>query len=290
MTEDLNAILKKALSGLYSPLPQMNTISEAELAGFIDNSVCILPCGGESKRMAGLSDKHKTALELPEDETLISRTIRAYIAGGMKNFVLLVGINAASVIESTRHIQQPGIEIKYCPDPGKPVGRGGAILNALQQGFISRMNNAIVHNADDQIVGYPGNFLGDIYRAHINHQKSGGWLTAIVARSTPYAYTGFQITGGKVIQITTTPDIPVPTHVGITIMSPEVYTYFDTLFNLTEKKDFEGYLYPILAKESRLFAFAIPGNCWYPVNNPKEYDNLLKRLQAFPGEIHSFNK
>ena len=94
--------------------------------------------------------------------------------------MLLVGINAESVIESTKHLQQYGAEIKYCPDPGKPVGRGGAILNALQQGFISRTNVAIVHNADDQIVGYPGNFLGDIYRAHINHQKSGGWVTAIV--------------------------------------------------------------------------------------------------------------
>jgi NDP-sugar pyrophosphorylase family protein len=73
-------------------------------------------------------------------------------------------------------------------------------------------------------------------------------------------------------------------------MSPDVYTYFDTLFNLTEKRDFEGYLYPILAKDNRLFAFAIPGNCWYPVNNPKEYENLIKRLQAYPGEIHSFNK
>ncbi len=290
MSDSLNDILKQALSNLYSPLPQAKPVTKEELAEFIDNSVCILPCGGESKRMAGLSDKHKTALELPEGETLISRTIQSYIAGGVKNFVLLVGINAESVIEGTRHLQQPGVDIKYCPDPAKPVGRGGAILNALQKGFISRMNNAIVHNADDQIVGYPGNFLHDIYRAHINHQKSGGWITAIVARSTPYAYTGFQILDGKVINITTTPEIPVPTHVGITIMSPNVYTYFDTLFNLDEKKDFEGYLYPILAKENRLFAFGITGECWYPVNNPKEYNNLLKRLQAFPGEIHSFNK
>ncbi|MBN1367898.1 MAG: NTP transferase domain-containing protein [Dehalococcoidales bacterium] len=289
MSADFNAILSRALSDLYTPF-HYKPITEEELAGFIGNSVCILPCGGESKRMSGLADKHKAALELPDGETLISRTIRSYLTGGVKNFVLLVGINADSVIESTKHLQQYGAEIKYCPDPGKPVGRGGAILNAIQQGFISRSNNSIVHNADDQIVGYPGNFLADIYRAHINHQKSGGWATAVIARSTPYAYTGMQVTNGQVTNIVPTPDIPVPTHVGITIMSPDIYTYFDRLFNLTEKKDFEGYLFPILAKENRLFAFAIPGDCWYPVNNPKEYNNLVKKLRDLPPERISFDR
>jgi NDP-sugar pyrophosphorylase family protein len=289
MQNDLNSILSQALSNLYSPLP-LKPIAEAELTAFISNSVCVLPCGGESKRMAGLSDKHKTALDLPDGETLISRTIRAYVTGGLKKFVLLVGINAKSVIESTRHLQQSGVEIKYCADPGKPVGRGGAILNAIQQRIIGRNSNAIVHNADDQIVGYPGNFLADIFRAHINHQKVGGWVTAIVAKATPYAYTGMQISNGQVVTITTTPNIPVPTHIGITIMSPNVYPKFDELFNLTEKKDFEGYLFPILTKENRLFAFGIPGDCWYPVNNPKEYENLVKILQSSPGKRSSFDR
>jgi NDP-sugar pyrophosphorylase family protein len=289
MTEDLNVILSRALSDLYTPFVY-KPVAEAELNGFIDNAVCILPCGGESKRMAGISDKHKTALDLPGGETLISRTIRAYATAGIKEFVLLVGINAESVIESTRHLQKSGIMIKYSPDPGKPVGRGGAILNAIQRGVISRGNNAIVHNADDQIVGYPGNFLADIFRAHINHQKFGGWVTAIIARSTPYAYTGMQVTDGQVVNIITSPNIPIPTHIGITIMSPDVYPRFSELFNLTEKKDFEGYLFPILARENRLFAFGIPGDCWYPVNNPKEYENLVKILQSSPDKRGSFDK
>ncbi len=289
MQDNLNKILSQALSDLYTPMPA-KPVAEKELAGFLNNTVCVLPCGGESKRMAGLADKHKTALELPDGETLISRTIRAYASSGLKKFVLLVGINAESVIESTKQLQQSGLEIKYCADPGKPVGRGGAILNAIQQDFISRETNAIVHNADDQIVSYPGNFLADICRAHINHQKAGGWVTAIVAKGTPYAYTGMQIAKGRVTNITTTPMIPVPTHVGVTIMSPEVYQKFTELFNLTEKKDFEGYLFPILAREKRLFAFGIPGECWYPVNNPKEYDNLVKVLQNSPETRTRFDK
>jgi NDP-sugar pyrophosphorylase family protein len=279
MKDELDNILSRLLSDLYTPMPT-EPVSDTDLAAFLSSSICVLPCGGESKRMAGLSDKHKTALSLPDGETIISRTIRLYASSGLKKFILLVGVNAESVIESTKHLQQSGVEINYCPDPGKPVGRGGAILNAIQQGFISRETNAIIHNADDQIVGYPGNFLADICRAHIKHQKAGGWVTAVVALSTRYAYTGMQVSNGRVINISATPMIPVPTHIGVTIMSPDVYPRFAELFNLTEKKDFEGFLFPILAKERRLFAFGIPGNCWYPVNNPKEYDNLIKVLQT----------
>ena len=278
MKDQLNEILAKLLNDLYTPMTA-EPVSEKDLAAFLDNSICVLPCGGESKRMTGISEKHKTALSLPNGETIISRTIRLYASSGIKKFVLLIGVNAQSVIESTEQIQQSDLEIKYCTDPSKPVGRGGAILNAIQQGFINHKTSIIIHNADDQIVGYPGNFLADICRAHINHQKAGGWVTAIVAESTPYTYTGMQISNGRVVIMSAKPMIPVPTHIGVTVMTPEVYPRFSELFNLTEKKDFEGYLFPILANERRLFAFGIPGNCWYPVNNPKEYDNLVKVLQ-----------
>lgn len=243
-------------------------------------TICVLPCGGESKRMAGLTDKHKTALSLPGGETLISRTIKSYISGGITRFVLLVGVGAESVIESTKYLQGNGTEITYCPDPEKPVGRGGAILNAILKGYIKPEENIITHNADDQIVGYSGDFINDMLRAHISHQMEGGIATAIVAKATPYAYTAFCIRNGLVTNITPTPMIPVPAHVGVTVMSKEVHTLFTRLFTLTEKKDFEGYLFPILSEEKKLFAFGIPGNCWYPVNNPKEYESLVKALSS----------
>jgi len=279
MKGDLEKVLSRFSGELYTAMPSAS-VSESELAAFLNNTICILPCGGESKRMAGLTDKHKTALGLPGDETLISRTIRSYAAGGLRKFVLLVGVNADSVIDSTKHLQGSGIEILYCADPERPVGRGGAILNAILKGCIGPDVNAIVHNADDQILGYPGNFLNDICKAHIGHRKAGGLVTAVVALSTPYAYTAFKVADGRITDITTTPAIPVPAHVGVTVISPAIYPMFKKLFNLQEKKDFEGYLFPILAKAEQLFAFGIPGNCWYPVNNPKEYENLVKALQA----------
>ena len=279
MKGDLEKVLNKVSNELYTAMP-LASVSESRLAAFLSNTICILPCGGESKRMAGLTDKHKTALDLPDGETLISRTIRSYAAGGLRKFVLLVGVNAESVIKSTKHLQKTGIEIVYCADPEKPVGRGGAILNAILKGSIGPEENAIVHNADDQILGYPGNFLYDICKAHIGHQRAGGLVTAIMALSTPYAYTAFKVTGGRITDIITTPEIPVPAHIGVTVMSPAIYPMFKELFNLQEKKDFEGYLFPILAKAEQLFAFGIPGSCWYPVNNPKEYEKLVKALQA----------
>lgn len=277
MKDKLDKILNNLSQNLYTPFSNAE-VSAGELPSFIADTICVLPCGGESKRMAGLTDKHKTALSLPGGETLISRTVRSYNAAGIHKFLLLVGVGANSVIESTRDLREEGIEISYCPDPEKPVGRGGAILNAILQGYIKPEQNTIVHNADDQIVGYPGSFLNDICEAHIAHRKAGGLVTAIIARATPYAYTAFRIQHGMVTDITPAPMIPVPAHAGVTVMSPDVYSLFTKLFNLTEKKDFEGYLFPILAREKKLFAFGIPGNCWYPVNNPKEYESLVKAL------------
>ena len=279
MENELKRALSQLSSDLFTPASGAGATS-GELEAFLKKTICVLPCGGESKRMAGVTDKHKTALELPGGETLISRVIKSYNAEGIRKFVLLVGIGAESVKESTQHLQGHGIEINYCNDPEKPLGRGGAVLNAILKGFIGPGENAIIHNADDQIVGYPGSFLKDICSAHLLHRKAGGLVTAIMATETPYAYTAFRVRNGLVTDISTAAKIPVPAHIGVTIMDSQIYPLFKQLFNLTEKKDFEGYLFPLLAKEKKLFAFEIPGNYWFPVNNPKEYENLVKVLSS----------
>jgi NDP-sugar pyrophosphorylase family protein len=101
-----------------------------------------------------------------------------------------------------------------------------------------------------------------------------------VAHETAYAYSAMKVVEGRVTEISANPKLILPTHIGVTIMSPEVYPLFSELFDLKEKKDFEGYLFPILARQGKLFAYGISGDCWYPVNNPKEYENLKKALLA----------
>lgn len=256
-------------------------VSSEEIEEFQKKLVVVLPCGGESKRMAELAQqKHKTALTLPGGDTMLSRMIRCYAEQGAREFVLLVGIHAESVIQSTQSLCQglKNINIQYSPDPEKPVGRGGAILHAIEKGLIPKDASIIVHNADDQIAGYPGNFYYDICRAHLAAQKQGGCATAIVALLTSFAYTAMKVEKGKVVGMASKPQIPIPAHIGVSILSNEAQKRFKELFDYSRKKDFEEHLFPILLEENKLYAFGIPGNTWYAVNTPKEYENFIKRL------------
>ncbi|NUM35921.1 MAG: hypothetical protein HUU50_15365 [Candidatus Brocadiae bacterium] len=266
---------------LCSSLYQEEEDIAQEIEEFQKNTVIVLPCGGESKRMAALAqDKHKTALTIPGGNTLLSRMIRSYAEEGAKEFVLLVGIHADSLIQSTDALLKDlkNITIKYSPDPEKPVGRGGAVLHAKEKGFIPPDSSIIVHNADDQIAGYPGNFFHDICKAHIITQKKGGCATAIVALLTSFAYTAMKIEKGKVVSMASKPQIPIPAHIGVSILGQEAQKRFQDLFDYSAKKDFEEHLFPLLIEEGKLCAFGIPGNTWYAINTPKEYETFLKAI------------
>ena len=272
--------LLELCSSLYQTQEDTN-VSSQEIEQFQKNLVVVLPCGGESKRMAALSqDKHKTALTLPGGDTLLSRMIRSYAEQGAREFVLLVGMHADSLIQSTQSLLQglKNITIKYSPDPEKPVGRGGAILHAREKGFIPKDCSIIVHNADDQIAGYPGNFFYDICKAHIATQKKGGCATAIVALLTSFAYTAMKVEQGKVVGMASKPQIPIPAHIGVSILGQEAQQRFQDLFDYSGKKDFEEHLFPLLIEEQKLYAFGIPGNTWYAINTPKEYEIFVKLL------------
>ena len=60
-----------------------------------------------------------------------------------------------------------GCTVRYSEDPGRPVGRGGAIRHALLNGSIPRDKNLIVHNPDDVIALYTGSFPADVVAAHL---------------------------------------------------------------------------------------------------------------------------
>jgi NDP-sugar pyrophosphorylase family protein len=203
-----------------------------------------------------------------------------YRDAGFRDFVALVFYHAQSVIDVLGDGSHLGVNITYSHDPEQPVGRGGAIRNALDNGSIPRTKSLIVHNPDDQIIKYEGSFPRDIVAGHLAGVQKGLLATAVVVDGTPYTYTGMKIDHGVVDQIEMYPYIPIPTHVGVTVFSPSVYDYFTKLFDLTKKVDFESVLFPILAKERRLYSFMIPGRCWLSVNDPKALAKLIEIVQS----------
>jgi NDP-sugar pyrophosphorylase family protein len=266
---------------IYSP-GEAAHISTAELQQFAENCVVALAVGGEGSRLKAVTDSqqvHKTALRLPNGETMTERTIRIYREAGFREFVALVFHHAQSVVDDLGDGSRLGVHITYSHDPEHPVGRGGAVRNALDNGSILRTKNLIVHNPDDQIIRYEGSFPRDIVAGHLAGTARGMLATAVVVDGTPYTFTGMKIDRGIVEQIEMYPYIPIPTHVGVTVFSPGIYDYFTRLFDLSKKIDFESVLFPLLAQEKRLYSHMIPGRCWLSVNDPKALAQLIEFVQ-----------
>jgi NDP-sugar pyrophosphorylase family protein len=218
---------------------------------------------------------------------MIERTVREYASMGIKKFVVLTGFMAKKVEEHLGDGSRWNVEIAYSEDPrGKKVGNAGAILNALNNGTLDDSVVSIVHNADDMIVGL-GRPYGDVFlEGHIKATKNGCVSTFVVVPETPFQYSGMIIRHGKVSDITKYPSIAVPAHTGITVFSPEVYSYFRRLVSLDQETSFENVISPVLAREEKLFAINIPSENWIPVNDLKGIEMARSALELSQEDEH----
>lgn len=272
-------VLSKKVAKFHEP----PAASNQDWQKFVDNTVAALMAGGESSRYAAvLSGKktQKSAHELPNGDTMIEMAIRMYRDAGIKRFVALVFHHAHSIEDRLGNGSGLGVEIQYCHDPDPPAGKGGAIRNALEQGFIPKDANLIVANPDDVILNFPGSLVHFIGDAFVEGQKRGMLATAVLAPGQAYASTGMMVVDNQVVDTQMYPFIPVPAHVGITIFSPDILPRFKKLFSLSEKSDFEQVLFPILAKEKKLWSVGLTQGTWIPVNDLKSYKQLIDTLQG----------
>jgi NDP-sugar pyrophosphorylase family protein len=253
-------------------------IEPAALKAFTDKCTVALAAGGQGQRLKAITGEntHKTALTLPNGETMIERNIRMYKENGITDFVALVYAGADSVKEVLGNGEKLGVNVKYSYDPGRPVGRGGAVHNALKNGAIPEDNYLIVHNPDDQVVNFTGSFPHFIISRHLQGEKRGAMATVVVAQGTPYTFTGMKVNEDLVTQIQMYPTIPIPTHIGVTVLSPQAFAMFPQLFPLDQKIDFEAVIFPILAEKKQLFTAFIPHENWLSVNDPKAWQKLCE--------------
>lgn len=256
-------------------------ISSQEWQKFSENTVVALTAGGESSRYAAAlegQDVNKNAHELPNGDTMIEMTIRMFRDAGIKRFVALVFHNAHSVQDRVGDGSKLGVEIIYSEDPEKAAGTGGAVRNALDNGSIPKDCNLIVANPCDIFLDRPKNFIKRFCEFHIDGVNQGTLATAVVAPGIPIPATGFKIKSNKIVDAQKFPIVPVPSHIGISIFSPKIYPRFPDLFDLTEKTDFEAVLFPLLAREGKLWSAVMKGGRWVQVKDLKGYKELIEAL------------
>jgi NDP-sugar pyrophosphorylase family protein len=256
-------------------------VNDEQWKAFADKAVVALMAGGESSRFSAVLDGkavHKNAHSLPNGDTMIEMAIRMYKNAGITKFVALVYHNAHSIEELLGDGSSMGIEIKYSYDPEQPVGKGGAVRNALENGSISEDAYLIVANPDDVVLDFP-EFARYIGEAHLEGEAQGMLATPVLALGQASPSTGMMVVDNAVVDTQMYPLIPVPAHVGITVFSPAVLPRFRELFSLTERTDFEQVLFPLLAQEKKLWSVGLTKGQWIAVNDLKTYKQLVKYLE-----------
>lgn len=271
----------EALKSQIATFPTVTTISDSQWEDVRQKTTVFLMAGGEGQRFSAVAqgkEVNKNSFALPNGDTMIEMCIRMYKEAGVTDFVALLYHKAETIEQLLGDGSNLEVKIKYSYDPGKPVGKGGAVKHALEQDLVPEGNYFIVHNPDDVVLDYPGNFPKDIMSAHIQAEAKGALCSVVVVEETPHQFSAMKVSNGLVDQIEMYPMLPLPTHIGVTILSPAVKSQFLELFSYDKKEDFEKKLFPILSQNKQLYASKIPTTCWIPVNNPKTFQDLLKRL------------
>lgn len=278
----MDSALKMLGSAVNTPAAPA-AAAEADVRAFVARCVVVLPVGGEGSRLRSLASAEnvqKNALRLPGGDTMLERAVRMYCEAGFRRFVALVYHHAESIKDVLGDGSGLGVEVRYSHDPAIPVGRGGAIRNAYEQGFLTAADHLVVHNPDDVIVDYPGSFPLDVVHAHLAGARAGAIATAVVVDGARVPYTGLRVDRGVIEEVVAYPFVPIPAHVGVTAFASEAAPYFLTLFDLSRKMDFESELFPVLVERRQLQAFQIDHRHWLQVNDPKSFSALAQRLRA----------
>lgn len=277
MQEHLNA-LGAAIADINQPKP----IDDKTWQDFAGNTTIALMAGGESSRFSAVNNgqANKNAFRLPNDDTMIEMTIRMYRDAGIKRFVALVYHNADSIKDVLGDGSDLGVDITYSYDPERPVGKGGAVRNALDNGSIPPDGYLIVHNPDDLIIGIEDEFPRLLASGHLEGEAAGRVATVAVTPSSQYQFTGMKIADNAVEEIEMYPSVPIPAHIGVSVFSPAVFADFKQLFDMKQKTDFEAVLFPHLSQQKKLHALPVPPGAWLAVNDLKGYKKLLEYLKS----------
>lgn len=248
----------------------------------LDGVTIILPAGGKGERLAQVAEAqkvNKSALAAG-GETMVERTLGMYARAGARKVVALVFHQAQSVMDALGDGSRFGLSITYSLDPEKPVGKGGAILTAVERGFVPEDRPFIVHNPDDQVVGIADRFPALVYRRHRALARRGALATAVCVPWTEYAYSAFVMgRNGMASQAAMYPRVEKPTHIGVTLFEPGAVKIFRKLIDLSRKVDFESVVLPWMAKRGKLGIALVPTESWIPVNDLKGYNKLVKALE-----------
>jgi NDP-sugar pyrophosphorylase family protein len=244
----------------------------------------VFPMGGKGERMGAVDVSNKALIELPAASmTLLEWSARVW-QSNLENLVLLVPPEYQQIEKDISALNDfPGKDkIRYSTDPFPKCGRTKALAGAIENGSIPKDRFFVVHNPDDVVINYPGNFAAEVVQRHRENAAAGCLATVVTTDSTVHTFTGFQISGDRVTGIEHNPVCDKKAHVGITLFEPALADDVVAAARDESSSDFEQDMFADLASGSRLGCFLLPQDCWIAVNTPKDLSLFAKRFRPAP--------
>jgi len=232
----------------------------------------------------GLGLLHRTRNEIPkcllevEGKPLLEYSLDLYAENGLEDFILLLGHLSDKVIGYVEKSKYKG-EVKYSVEK-EPLGKGGAIKYALDNGTIDRDRPCIIQYPDDVIL--EKNFPKELIEYHEKKKEEGALATIVSVPRMRQRYGFLECDGkGFVTYYEEKPLVETVTNVAIYVLEPEVYRIIDENIDLSKKPvDFESNVLPKLCENRKLVSFFIEQEEWVPFNDEKDFENGIRKIRS----------
>lgn len=229
----------------------------------------LIPAGGEGSRISDLTEKkiHKSCLKI-QQKTLLQRVLEFW---NLKDNFLLLRENYNSVIDEIKNINEFKSKINLSIEL-EPLGKGGAILNAIKYLNIQDEDIFIIHNSDDLILNIEAD---KIIQQHIEFDKD---ISVIGVTKTYSPYTGFTIISNNVESVEQNFLIKKAVHTGVCIIKGR-YIKEKRDLNQILNFEFEKEWFQECISTQNLNFIEIEYENWFPINESKQFNRLKQHLE-----------
>lgn len=225
----------------------------------------IILSGGWGTRLRPLTCTLPKTLIPVVNKPVIERQILLLKSAGVHDIILAVSVMSDILRNYFGNGEKLGINIYYT-DEKNQLGTAGAIKLAedyLKDDNFFMLNGDVILNFD----------FKEMIKAHEHHKGKGLIASKVVEDPSRYGVLIVNEKDNKIIKFLEKseyipPDgkpIPMPINAGVYLLDPEIFQYIEP----RKKVSIEREVFPILAREEKLYHYSIPG-IWKDIGKPEE--------------------
>ncbi len=225
----------------------------------------IILSGGWGTRLRPLTCTIPKTLIPVVNKPVIERQILLLKSAGINEIILAVSVMSDILRNYFGNGEKLGLNIHYT-DEENPLGTAGAIK--LAEDFLKDDNFFMLNG--DVILNF--NFK-EMIKAHEHYKGKGLIASKVLDDPSRYGVLIVNEEDNKILKFLEKSEyippngksIPMPINAGVYLLDPEIFQYIDP----RKKVSIEREVFPILAREEKLYHYSIPG-IWKDIGKPEE--------------------